>query len=115
MPAATKSRKTPTLKSTEKVRASVPGFVLVEVRGRRPPAVPPKDQASKLVQKTAKALSTPGISESVVFTGNRSNGRPVYAYSIDPTDVSRVLRRAADGSIQVGRLVNNQFRRVRSG
>ncbi len=60
------------------------------------------DRATVLVHKVANALQKPGILKSAVFRG--SNSTKIFAYSVDPTDPSRVIREAADGTRRVGRL-----------
>jgi hypothetical protein len=90
-----------------KVVASVPGFFLV-----RPPrkairvetAAP--DRAEALVSKAAKALNRPGISKDVVFKGRTDN---VYSYSVDTSDITRIVRVSSDGQRSVGRLVGEKF------
>jgi hypothetical protein len=60
------------------------------------------DRARVLVHKVANALQKPGIQKSAVFRG--SNSTKIFAYSVDPTDPSRVIRESADGTRRVGRL-----------
>ncbi len=78
----------------------------------KPPlvAVREADQASNLVPRIGKALKKPGLDRSVVFTKIRPTRLTVYAYSVDPTDVSRIVRESEDGSKTVGHLVGNRFR-----
>src|SRR5688572_25676469 len=86
---------------------SVPGFVLVKVGSRKKlGATPTSESASTLVQKAARALNKPGISKDAVFKGKTKN---VYSYSVDTSDISRVVRVAADGRRTVGRLVGDKF------
>ena len=90
------------------VVASVPGFVLVRPVKRtvKANATAPADRADALLLKAAKALSRPGISKDAVFKGRTSN---VYSYSIDTSDVTRVVRVSPDGQRRVGRLVGEKF------
>ena len=60
------------------------------------------DRARVLVHKVANALQKPGIQKSAVFRG--ANSTKIFAYSVDPTDPSRVIRESADGTRRVGRL-----------
>lgn len=91
---------------TGRVATSVPGFALVEVGARRRGKTPPEHTAAVLIPKLARALSKPGLSREVVFNGRTKN---VYSYSVDPTDISRVVRVDPAGKRQVGRLVNGKF------
>ena len=94
------------------VQASVPGFVLLKVKagGRAARQATPKaDSASSLLDKVGKALAKPGLDAGYVFSKSRQGNKPVYAYSIDPTDTARLIRTGEDGSRKVGRLVNNRF------
>lgn len=91
---------------TGKVVSTVPGFVLVKKAAAKPKHAPLSERASTLIPKAAKALSSPGISRDAVFKGKTHN---VYSYSIDPTDLSRLVRVSADGRRSVGRLVGERF------
>jgi hypothetical protein len=109
---------TPAKKSTGKAAVtgmfvvSVPGFVLVKDGSRKRSAkAPSSESASTLVPRVAQALSRPGISRDVVFKGKVKNA---FSYSVDPTDTSRVVRVAADGSRSVGRLVKGRFVTVKA-
>jgi hypothetical protein len=65
------------------------------------------DEARTLVGETAKALGRPGIKKSAVF----KRGAPeVFAYSVDPQDPRRIVRRSGAGKRTVGRLVDGRFR-----
>lgn len=91
-----------------KVVATVPGFVLVSPtkRAAKMRAAAPADRAGALLSKAAKALNRPGISQDVVFKGRTIN---VYSYSVDTSDVTRVVRMSPDGRRSVGRLVGERF------
>jgi hypothetical protein len=112
--ALTKPKSKSTRVARSGVTASVPGFVLVKVPGERPAASPRKDWASTLVPRIGKALESAAISREVFFTKSRPTKLPVYAYSVDPSDVTRYVREAADGTRTVGRMVNGRFVRVKA-
>ncbi|MEW6704969.1 MAG: hypothetical protein AB1430_08975 [Pseudomonadota bacterium] len=59
-----------------------------------------------LVSKAGRALRKPGIERGAVFKQGKTR---VFAFSVDPTDPTRVIREAEDGSRQIGRLVNGRF------
>ena len=65
------------------------------------------EEARTLVGATAKALRRPGIKKSAVFKGG---GTAVFAYSVDPGDPKRIVRRSGAGKRTVGRLVDGRFR-----
>jgi hypothetical protein len=67
----------------------------------------PSEEARRLVGETAKALGRPGIKKSAVFKGG---GAEVFAYSVDPEDPRRIVRRSGAGKKTVGRLVDGRFR-----
>ncbi len=87
--------------------ASVAGFELVQVgpKRKRPP-IPAEDSASVLVQKVGKALRKPGIDKQTVFRGGATR---VFSYSAYPSDPTRVVREASDGTKRIGRLVKGKF------
>lgn len=73
-------------------------------------ATRPADQASVLIPKLLRAIQKPGISKRAIFgDAPRSN---VYAYSVDPSDLSRFVRESADGTCVVGHMVGGKFRRL---
>ncbi|MFM2069354.1 MAG: hypothetical protein RLZZ584_4263 [Pseudomonadota bacterium] len=82
-------------------------FVLVRVKKPRPHATParPDDSAKTLMGKAGKALNKPGLPKASVFTGSKR----IYAYSIDPSDPTRLIRESPDGERQTVRLVNGRF------
>lgn len=53
-------------------------------------------------------MSKPGVDRSRVFRS--ISDKPVYAYSIDPKDTSKIVREDAAGRKIVGRVVNGKFR-----
>lgn len=94
---------------TGKVVARVPGFVLVRTASSKPSLVPLSQRAATLIPKLARALGRPGLSKKAVFKDQTDN---VYSYSVDVTDVTRVVRVSADGRRTVGRLVGEEFVQV---
>lgn len=84
------------------------GVELVKVGRGEKPTVRRTDAASVLVRKAAKALKKPGIAKSVVFRG--PDPSKVYAFSVLPSDPTRIVRKASDGTRVVGRFVNGKFR-----
>lgn len=68
----------------------------------------PSDSAEVMVPKLGKALRKPGISKQAVFRG-RTPER-IFAYSVLPRDVTKIVREAADGTRTVGRVVGGKFR-----
>lgn len=75
-------------------------------RVKRKKDAKPKELASTLVKKVAKAMNKPGIAKRSVFTGKAN----VFAYSMSSADTSKVIRRDESGRLTVGRLVNGRFR-----
>jgi hypothetical protein len=65
------------------------------------------EEARSLVEATGKALSRPGIKKRVVFKRGTSG---VFAYSVDPLDPDRIIRRSSAGKRTAGRLVDGRFR-----
>lgn len=60
------------------------------------------------VTKAAHVLSKSGLARSAVFKEIRTG--PIYAYSVNPADPSKLIRESRDSSTRVGRLVNGKFR-----
>jgi hypothetical protein len=82
--------------------------------GIKPVTETPADQlAGPLLQRLGKALSKPGISRDAVF--GASPKRNAYAYSVDPSNVERVIREDAAGNRTVGRMTNGVFRKIAAG
>lgn len=88
------------------------GMELVKVGRATKPKVKRSDAATVLVRKAARALSKPGIRESVVFRG--PDPSRVFAYSAHPLDPKKIVRTSADGTRVLGRLVNGKFRATKS-
>ena len=68
--------------------------------------------ASEIVPENSKALRKPGITREAVF--GRDPNTNVVAYWLDPTDVTRIVRVAADGTKTVGRMTRGSLRAIRS-
>ena len=66
------------------------------------------EEARTLVGATGKALGRPGIKKSAVFKKRGADG--VFAYSVDPADPRRIVRRSGAGKRTIGRLVDGRFR-----
>ncbi|MEJ8850812.1 hypothetical protein [Variovorax rhizosphaerae] len=69
---------------------------------------PTEQTTTVFVRKLARALSTPGIHESLVFRG--PNAAKVFSYSADPRDPGKILRKSFDGTRTTGQLVDGKFR-----
>ena len=84
--------------------------VLVRVgSAKRPPrSVTRSEEAEVMVRKLGKALRKPGINRQVVFRAHAPG--KVFAYSVCPEDMTKVVREAADGTRTVGRVVGCKFR-----
>ncbi len=101
-----KPKKAPSLPKTAKtVTALGDRFVLVQV-GASAKKVRAGEAATVLVSRAGQALKKPGIGREAVFRPGQAS---VFAFSVDPSDPNRVIREAADGSRQAGRLVNGRF------
>jgi hypothetical protein len=74
--------------------------------------VHPKEAASGVVAKVAKAMAKPGLTRAQIFQG--TSGK-VYAYSIYSKDPSKVVREDASGRKILGRFVTGRFRPLSSG
>lgn len=71
--------------------------------------VPAAERAKALVTKAAVAMKTPGIDKASVFRGAKA--KQVYAYSVLPSDVTKVVRESADGVRHIGRFgADGRFR-----
>jgi hypothetical protein len=70
----------------------------------------PKESSSSLLSRIADAARKPGIAKKTVF---RKSSSAVYAYSILPRDLSKIVREDAKGNKVVGRLVKGHFRVVK--
>jgi len=74
--------------------------------------VSPKERASGILARMAKAIAKPGADRTRVFQS--ASGKPVYAYSIYSKDTTKVIREDASGHQTVGRFVSGRFRPISS-
>jgi hypothetical protein len=81
---------------------------VVFVKGRAVPKEDGKSLLTGIVMATRKA----GIDRSVVFRSG--SPRRVYAYAVLPSDPSKIVREAEDGTRIIGRVRNGQFRAVKT-
>ena len=88
------------------------GLALVKVGRAAKVTVRPEDRTTVLVKKAARALSKPGIDKSVVFRG--PNAEKIFSYSVYPQDPTKVIRKAADGTRDIGLLIDGRFRVVKA-
>jgi hypothetical protein len=65
------------------------------------------DQAGAMLRKTGRALNKPGISKRSVFTKNSGE---IFAYSVDPSDATKLVRTSRDGTRRKGRVVGGKFK-----
>jgi hypothetical protein len=72
------------------------------------------DDSATLVAGISKAMRKAGISRDVVFVKRGSSPKQVYVYSVLPSDTTKIVREAADGTRTIGRFSNGQFRAVKS-
>jgi len=108
-----KRRLAPKKMSEVRVRGKrLPNFGddLVVIRTRRFPTSPrvisSREEAGALLKKVGHALNRPGISKKAIFKNGRSQ---VFAYSADPLDPDKIVRRSANGKRSIGRLRGNRF------
>jgi hypothetical protein len=73
--------------------------------------VRPEDKKT-LVLGIVAATRKAGVDRSVVFGSGTS--KKVYAYSVLPSDPSKIVREAEDGSRIIGRVRNGQIRALRA-
>ena len=66
------------------------------------------ETAAALAPRLGKALNTPGVRKDAVF-GKPAGNKVVYAYLLDPTDTTKLVREWADGRRTVGRMVGGKF------
>jgi hypothetical protein len=69
---------------------------------------PGRDDGKSLLLGIVKATRKPGINRSVVFRSGTS--KKVYAYSVLPSDPSKIVREAEDGTRTIGQVRNGKFR-----
>jgi hypothetical protein len=71
-----------------------------------------QEDGKSLLSGIVKATRKAGIDRSVVFRSGTP--RKVFAYSILPSDPSKIVREAEDGSRTIGRVRNGQFRALKT-
>ena len=77
------------------------------------PVAPAAVPTSEVIEKVAKVMAKPGADRTRVFQS--SSGRPVYAYSIDADDPTKIVRVDVTGRRTVGRFSGGRFRGSRPG
>lgn len=107
-------RKTPgKVKSTRKraegeiISAVGDRYALIRTGSAKKLTTAKSDTAHEMLKRAGKALSKPGITSGSVFRSARSG---VFAYSVYGADPSKVVRKAADGTKTVGRVVAGRFK-----
>jgi hypothetical protein len=65
------------------------------------------EEARVLVKKAGKALARPGISDKTIFKHSRGK---VFAYSVDPGNPEKIVRRSVTGQRTVGRFADGRFK-----
>jgi hypothetical protein len=112
----TKAKRRPPAKKMSEVRIRgkrLPSFGddLVVVRTRRFPTstrvISSSEEAGALLRKVGHALNRPGISKKAIFKNGHSQ---VFAYSADPGDPEKIVRRSIDGKRSIGRLRGSRFK-----
>jgi hypothetical protein len=106
---STKAVKTRRVTITGARIPSVGGHLVLVRTGRFKRTVPIQKsmEADVLIAKVGKALMQPGIRRDQIFRGRDSN---VFAYSVDPENPSRIIRRAADGTRTLGSASRGRFK-----
>jgi len=90
------------------------GIELVRVAKRSSkPATAPQEQTEALFRKAVSALKRPGIPRETVFKAATTKPGAIFSYAIDPSDTTRVIREAPDGTRTIGRLKNGKFVQLR--
>lgn len=70
------------------------------------------EKSGAFIDGIVRAMRKPAISRDIVFKAQK--GKRVYAYSIFPGDVTKIVREDAKGRKTVGRLLQGKFRPLRS-
>lgn len=71
-----------------------------------------KEMSGSLIRGIAKATRKPGIQRSTIFRSR--TGKQVYAYSVYPRDITKIVREDQSGKKTIGRFVNGQFKALRA-
>ncbi|HEY4354332.1 MAG TPA: hypothetical protein VGN16_01180 [Acidobacteriaceae bacterium] len=75
------------------------------------PAPREGEQSATLIDGITRVARSPGISRDLVFRSRQ--GKRIYAYSVSPEDITKIIREDSKGKKTVGRLVNGQFKPLR--
>lgn len=100
---------------TREQRVPTPRSDLVVVRfgpSRAQVRLPDREKSSSLIRGMAKATLKPGIKRTTIFRSRA--GRRVYAYSVHPADITKIVREDQKGKKTIGRFVNGQFKAIRT-
>ena len=68
-----------------------------------------QESAAALLGRLARVIESPGLARDRVFSA-----KGVYAYSVSPSDPTKIVREDAGGRKTVGTLVGGRFRALRS-
>ena len=71
-----------------------------------------KEMSSSLIRGIAKATRKPGIQRSAIFRSR--TGKQVYAYSVYPRDITKIIQEDQNGKRTIGQFVNGQFKALRA-
>lgn len=75
------------------------------------PTLRTAETSSALIDGITKAARKPGVRRDVVFKSRRN--QPVYAYSVYPRDLTKIVREDAQGHKTIGQFVSGKFRALR--
>jgi hypothetical protein len=102
-PGGSLEERVPTPRSDLIVVRVGPSRARVELRDR--------EKSSSLIGGIARATLKPGIKRTSIFSSRK--GKQVYAYSVNPADLTKIIREDRRGKKTIGRFVNGQFKAVR--
>lgn len=71
-----------------------------------------KEMSGSLIRGISQATRKPGIQRTTIFRSR--TGKQVYAYSIHPHDITKIIREDQKGTKTIGRFVNGQFKTLRA-
>jgi hypothetical protein len=71
-----------------------------------------KETSGSLIGGITKATRKPGIQRTTIFRSR--TGKRVYAYSVYPRDLTKIVREDQNGKKTIGRFVNGQFKALRA-
>gem|GEM_PF-4577099 len=72
----------------------------------------PAGSTKALLSGISKTIRRPGLRRDAIFLVTNGKARKVFAYSVLPSDTSKIVREARDGSRAIGRFTNGRFRVV---